>query len=134
MKSSKKLIIGLLVVLVVVVGVVAVVAGGSKSTKTTITSTPASTSAPSNAVATNTVSISNYMFSPMAITVKAGTTVTWTNKDSVHHTVTGKTASDGIASPQLAQNQSYSVTFEHAGTYSYYCQDHPYMTATVTVT
>lgn len=130
MKRSAKLYIGLVVVIVIVVAIVAIAAGGNK-TNTTATNASSSSSKP---VTTNTVAIQNYMFSPMAITVKVGTTVTWTNKDDVHHTVTGKTASDGINSSQLAQNQSFSYKFTKAGTYNYYCQDHPYMLATVTVT
>jgi amicyanin len=133
MKRSNKSLIGLIVILVAVIAIVAIAVGSHKSTMMMSTS-GSSTSAPSGAVATNTVAIQNYMFSPMAITVKTGTKVTWTNKDSVHHTVTGTVAADDINSSQLAQNQSYSVTFTKAGTYSYYCQDHPYMTATVTVT
>jgi plastocyanin len=88
---------------------------------------------PAKAVNQNTVSISNYEFTPASITVKAGTKVTWTNQDSVEHTVTGD-GSDGPQSGSLAKGDSYSFTFDKAGTYAYHCQMHPYMKGTVTVT
>ena len=61
----------------------------------------------------------------------AGTTVTWTNSDSTQHTVT---ADDGsFDSGVLAQGQTFSHTFDTAGTIAYHCTIHPNMQATVTV-
>lgn len=87
----------------------------------------------SKAVATSNVDIANYAFSPAVITVKAGTTVTWTNKDTVRHNVVADNGGkpDG---PLLLQSQTYSYTFSKAGTYSYHCSPHPYMHGTVVVT
>lgn len=83
-------------------------------------------------VATNKVVISNFAFGPQTITVKVGTTVTWTNKDADDHTVT---AMDGsFNSAPLATGASYSHTFTKAGTFGYLCTIHPFMTATVVVT
>jgi len=77
------------------------------------------------------VAINNFMFGPAALTVKAGSTVTWTNQDEEPHTVVGA----GLRSPVLGnQGASYSHTFTDAGTYSYNCSIHPYMHGTVTVT
>ncbi|MBS2532031.1 cupredoxin domain-containing protein [Catenulispora sp. NF23] len=90
--------------------------------------------APAAPVAGNTVSIMNFAFSPAALTVAAGTTVTWTNKDSDAHTVTSQGAGGPLGSAALATGQSYSYTFTKPGTYSYLCTIHPFMTATVTVT
>src|SRR5690348_5603039 len=60
------------------------------------------------------VTIQDMSFSPNTLTVKAGTTVTWTNKDSVAHTVTGDNG--GPASDLLASDTTYSYTFTTAGT------------------
>ena len=83
----------------------------------------------------NTVTISNYAFSPQKITVKVGTTVTWTNQDAIEHTVTADTESpDAPKSGLIAKGQTYSFTFNKAGTYGYHCEPHPYMKGTVIVT
>lgn len=90
--------------------------------------TEAPTTAPSGG---NSVSIVNFAFSPASLTVKVGTKVTWTNNDSVGHTVTA----DGGAfdSQTVGPNNSFSFTFTKAGTYTYHCAIHPYMTATIIV-
>ncbi|HVS58377.1 MAG TPA: cupredoxin family copper-binding protein [Candidatus Saccharimonadales bacterium] len=85
-------------------------------------------------VATDKVSIQNFAFSPASITVKKGTTVTWTNSDSVTHTVTEKDAQTGPNSGDLAPGESYSFTFNKVGTYHYHCTIHTEMLGTVTVT
>jgi amicyanin len=87
----------------------------------------------SDASATNSVTIQDFAFSPKNITVKVGTSVTWTNQDSVKHNV----ASDdegGPDGPLLAKGETYSYTFKKVGTFDYHCAPHPYMKATVTVT
>jgi len=96
-------------------------------------SMPASSSAvadpPANA---NAVAIQNFAFSPATTTVKAGTTVTWTNRDQDAHTVT---ASKGpFRSKTLNPGDTFSFTFTTAGTFEYLCTIHPFMTATVVVT
>lgn len=78
--------------------------------------------------------ILNYQYTPKTITVKVGTTVTWTNKDTVAHTVTVTGSGGGPDSTLFGQNQTYSYTFDKAGTYPYYCKPHPYMKGTVVVT
>jgi amicyanin len=84
---------------------------------------------------TNQVTISNYAFSPATITVKAGTKVTWTNQDSVQHTVTmDDSDAAGPKSELLSKGDSYSYTFTKAGTYEYHCTPHTYMKAKVVVT
>jgi plastocyanin len=60
-----------------------------------------------------------------------GTTVTWTNKDQVEHTVT---SDNGIFdSGFLSQNEPWSYTFNEPGTFTYHCEPHPFMTAQVIV-
>ncbi len=92
--------------------------------------TAAASPAP-NAVATKSVEISNFAFSPAVITVKVGATVTWTNKDEDAHTV----AIVGTAvSKPLQTGDSYAHTFGQPGTYTYRCTIHPNMRGMVVVT
>jgi plastocyanin len=83
---------------------------------------------------TNKVEIENFSFKPATITVKKGTTVTWTNEDSVEHTVTPDTEGDFEGSDLLAKGETYSFTFDKVGTFSYHCKPHPQMQAKVIVT
>jgi plastocyanin len=79
------------------------------------------------------VTIRDFAFDPPDLSIAVGTTVTWTNEDNTTHTVTG-TATGPITSPDLDQGDTYSVTFDQAGTYHYICSIHTNMTGTVTVT
>ena len=79
----------------------------------------------------NEVFIQGNAFSPGTITVTANTTVTWTNKDGVAHTVTSNT---GIFdSGTINANGTYSHLFSTAGSYPYFCSVHPSMKGTVVV-
>ncbi len=128
--KNKKIYGGLALLLIVVAVITGVIAMSNRNSDT-----PNTKDMTTNAVATNAVVIQNYMFSPMAIKVKVGTTVTWTNKDSVDHTVTAdKNSTDAPSSMDIAQGKSYSFTFKKAGTYTYHCFPHPYMHGTVEVT
>ena len=80
---------------------------------------------------TNEIWIQGMNFSPSSITVTAGTTVTWTNKDAVSHTVTSNTGL--FDSGTIVSNGTFSRTFPATGTFQYYCTLHPTMTATVVV-
>lgn len=78
------------------------------------------------------VTIQNFAFAPQAVTVPAGTTITWTNEDSAPHTAT---ALDGaFDTGTLKQGHSSTITFAKAGTFSYICSIHPFMKGTVVVT
>jgi plastocyanin len=77
------------------------------------------------------VSIKNFQFVPAALTIPAGTTVTWTNRDDDAHTV--KSADRLFSSTGLDPGQAFSYTFTTPGTYKYYCAIHTHMTATVIV-
>ena len=94
--------------------------------------TPASNPAPNTTPPHESVSIVNFAFSPTTITIKAGTTVTWTNNDSTPHTVTSDIGS--FTSQTLQTQGSFSHTFNVVGTYSYHCRIHPSMHGTVVVT
>lgn len=77
------------------------------------------------------VEIKNFAFSPKTLAVKKGTTIVWTNNDSVGHTAT---ADDGsFDTGLLAKGESGSVTFDKVGTFSYHCTPHPYMKAEIVV-
>lgn len=79
----------------------------------------------------NEVFIQGMAFSPSSITVKAGTTITWTNQDAVTHTVTSNTGL--FDSGSIGSGGTFSYMFDTAGTYSYHCAIHPSMTAKVIV-
>lgn len=89
-------------------------------------------SAPAAPVATNAVAIQNFAFSPATVTIKAGTTLTWTNRDQDAHTVSAM--SGAFHSPTLNTGQSYSYTFTTPGRFDYLCTIHPFMLGTVVVT
>jgi plastocyanin len=101
----------------------------------------AATTAPAPAgSATNvtSIAISSSAFSPTAVTIKKGATITWTNKDTANHAIaetdSGSGASSGPHSPQLKPNESYTYTFTTPGTYHYQCAIKPALTGTITVT
>jgi plastocyanin len=79
----------------------------------------------------NEVYIQNMAFSPSSITVNVGTTVKWTNKDNMLHSVTSNTSV--FDSGDMNLNSTYSYTFTTVGIYSYHCKFHPEMTGIVTV-
>lgn len=77
-------------------------------------------------ISANNIDISGFAFVPDTLAVSAGTTVTWTNADSVSHTISSR---DGaFESGFLAKGDSFSYTFEQTGTFDYYCGIHPFMT------
>ena len=77
------------------------------------------------------VKIDNFTFSPQRLTVKAGATVTWTNRDDIPHTVTS--SSKVFRSNALDTDDKYVFTFATPGVYEYFCSLHPHMTGTVVV-
>jgi plastocyanin len=77
----------------------------------------------------NEVFIQGMAFNPQTITVTAGTTITWTNKDQVAHTVTSTTGL--FDSGSINTNGTFTHTFTATGTFSYYCKIHTYMTGSV---
>jgi len=128
---KKRGIIGIIVAIVVISAIVVVMMSYNNGTGKNSSTSSSSTSA----VTTNTVDIQSYAFSPFAITVKVGTKVTWTNKDSVTHTITSDSGSaDVFDSGNVDQSGTYSHTFSGAGTFTYHCAVHPSMTGKVVVT
>jgi amicyanin len=87
-----------------------------------------------SAIETNVVKISNFEFTPTKIKIKKGTTVTWTNDDSIRHDVKPDSETEEFKpSELLGKGEKYSVTFNAPGTYRYHCSPHPYMKGTVEV-
>jgi plastocyanin len=77
------------------------------------------------------VKIDNFSFSPQTLTIKAGTTVIWTNRDDIPHTVV---SDDKVfKSKVLDTDEKFSFTFDKAGNFPYFCSVHPKMTAKVIV-
>ena len=77
------------------------------------------------------VKIDNFSFAPAAITVKAGTQITWTNADDIPHTVVSDDRS--FKSKVLDTDEKFTLTASQPGTYSYFCSIHPKMTGKVVV-
>ena len=77
------------------------------------------------------VDIDQFAVAPQHITVKAGTTVTWTNEDDVPHTIAS--SSKLFKSKALDTGDKFSFTFTTPGTYEYFCSLHPHMTGAVVV-
>ncbi|WP_239001895.1 MULTISPECIES: cupredoxin family copper-binding protein [unclassified Mycobacteroides] len=77
------------------------------------------------------VHIENFAFNPATLTVPAGTTVTWTNKDEEPHNVVAEDGS--FRSPGMDAQGTFSYQFATPGTYQYVCGIHPFMKATVVV-
>ncbi|MDQ2953096.1 MAG: plastocyanin/azurin family copper-binding protein [Chloroflexota bacterium] len=94
---------------------------------------------------TVTIDIHTFQFSPAMVEVPVGTTVVWRNGDDILHTATsGTSRSSGLgtfdASPDGrfdgrmdGAGTEFRFRFEQAGTYTYYCDRHRHMTATVVV-
>jgi plastocyanin len=88
---------------------------------------------PAAQAADATVNIDNFTFSPAQVTVAPGTTVTWTNRDDIPHTVTDAAEKRDFKSAPLDTGERYAHVFSTAGTYHYFCSLHPHMQGTVVV-
>jgi plastocyanin len=78
------------------------------------------------------VKIDNFSFDPQTLTVAPGTTVKWTNRDDIPHTVVSDDKTT-FKSKALDTDESFSYTFSKRGTYPYFCSIHPKMVAKVVV-
>jgi plastocyanin len=76
------------------------------------------------------VTIDNFTFSPAALMVKVGTTVTWKNRDDIPHTVV---SAGKFRSKTMDTDDGFSFTFTAAGDYKYFCSLHPHMTGMIKV-
>jgi len=78
------------------------------------------------------IKIDNFAFTPTELTVKAGTTVEWVNRDDIPHVVVSDDKKT-FKSKALDTDDKFSYTFTTPGTYSYFCSVHPKMTGRVVV-
>ena len=114
------------------VAAVAIIAASCNGTGPSAYGASASTAATTTAAtATNAGTIKGFSFQPEVLKVKVGAKVTWTNDDTVAHTVTADTNS--FASGNLQPGGSFSFTFTRPGTYAYHCSIHPSMHGSIVV-
>jgi plastocyanin len=78
------------------------------------------------------VKIDNFAFTPQELTVAAGTTLEWVNRDDIPHVVVSDDKKT-FKSKALDTDEKFSYTFTKPGTYTYFCSVHPKMTGTVNV-
>jgi len=80
---------------------------------------------------------SSAFYMPLNLEISAGTTVTWTNDDSVPHTVQSQDEFGNVIalfnSAPLNTGDKFEFTFEEAGVYNYFCSFHPWRVGVVTV-
>lgn len=108
----------------------ALLAGCGSDDSATTTATPA---AAAPAQTTSSVAIEDFLYSPTPATVKAGTKITVPNADSAPHTLTDSASERAFDSGTIKGGASGSVTFTTTGTFSYFCEFHPYMKGSITV-
>ena len=87
--------------------------------------------APTPADAPPQVMIDNFVFSPVSLTVKVGTQVTWINHDDIPHTV--DSTQGKFKSTALDTDDKFEFRFTDAGEYPFYCRLHPKMTGKIVV-
>lgn len=81
---------------------------------------------------TGAVSMEGSAFTPANITVRVGTTITWTNNDNTLHDVVAD-SDGGPNSSNMQEGDTFSFKFENVGEFPYHCSYHPGMTGKVTV-
>lgn len=128
---NSKVIIGIVVALVVVGAGFYFLRGKSSQMSMPQPTTQTQTTPSEAAAGQNAVTIQNFAFSPATLTVKAGSSVVWTNNDSAGHSATadGGSFDTGV----LSTGQSKSITFSKLGTFKYHCSVHPNMHGTIIV-
>ena len=103
----------------------------SSSSAASSSKAPAATGASSPAAKRAAVSISGFAFHPATVTVAPGAQVTFTNHDQTAHTATS--TQPAFDTGTVAPGASHTVVLRHPGTYTYYCQFHAFMRATIVV-
>jgi plastocyanin len=104
--------------------------GYSSSPTTPSTGTSSGTGAPITVVR-GAETLTTTAFSPNPLTIAVGTTVSWTNGDTIQHTATSDTRT--FDSGTINPNTTYSFTFQNKGTFTYHCSIHPNMVGSVVV-
>jgi plastocyanin len=80
---------------------------------------------------THTVTMDSTSFQPLRLTVGAGDSVVWINKDPFPHTATS--APGGFDSGSIAPDKSWTFKTGKKGEFDYVCTLHPTMKARLTV-
>jgi plastocyanin len=79
----------------------------------------------------NRIVVKDFMFTPNSLTIKAGSSVTWSNQDDEPHTVVSDAGL--FRSGAMDTNESFSYKFDSPGTYHFTCSIHPRMVGTIVV-
>jgi plastocyanin len=143
--ARRRLVLGAAALLITAGGLAGCSASAESAPPSLATSAPSiASSAPTGPV----INLSSLMFNPSTTTVKVGESVTWRNDEPITHTVTSgrfmgidKTTGlrssqqpDGMFNAKLdGKGKTFSFTFTKPGTYTYYCDIHQGMNATITV-
>ncbi len=141
-KAISKTIMIITVMILVVAGALAglfLVSGSGSSAGSNIScSSSAYTSGVQISIvngASNSANPPGYSPDKIILVVGSNNTVTWTNNDGVHHTVTSSSSPVGASfnSGNMDPGAVYSCTFSAPGTYQYYCEYHSWMAGTIVV-
>lgn len=105
-----------------------------------VTASPAPAAAPAEGAAPEAaaahVDIKLFVYRPTPLSVPVGSTVTWSNRDAIEHSVTHGTKDqpgDAFDSGLFSEGQTYTRTFDEAGAFPYFCTRHPHMQGEVQV-
>ena len=120
------------IILIIAAVVILLILGYVWMNKTPTTPTNNNPQKQNTAEVTKNIEITNNAFFPDTLTIKVGETIVWTNKDSAKHTVTSDTGAE-LSSQMLSTGNTFSHTFNTAGTFAYHCEVHPSMKATIIV-
>lgn len=147
MNKKELSVVILVLVFTIVAGGLTVATSGNKTPDKHESSTPKDAVDLTNQTEVK-LTITAYAYSKRDIKVKKGTTVTWTNQDSMEHNAmlehedsghahdappVSEVRPDVFAGPLLKKGESYSFTFDEIGTYPYHCAPHPSMRGSITV-
>lgn len=123
---NQKTLVAIIAVVIIIIGSIYYFSRNNYSGQNTLSPTSTLTPAPQDS---SQISIKNFAFDPDQLNINKGETVTWINKDSTTHRISG----NGFQSVDLTEGQSYSFAFNNAGTYDYICGIHPSMKGRVIV-
>jgi plastocyanin len=130
---KKWIAIGVVVALIVI-GAVALTRKSNTPQPAASSSQSSSSASDSTNPTSGNITIKDMMFTPSQITVAKGGTVTWTNDDTIAHTVVDDLS--GVGGPNsgnIASGATYSFTFTKVGSFQYHCNLHPSMRGTIVV-
>ena len=130
----KSMLLVIIIVLILVGGALALNHKSANTPPASQSQSQTNTTSSNQASATGSIDIRNMMFTPSQITVQKGGTVTWTNNDSMTHTVVDDLSNvGGPSSGDIAPGATYSFTFNKTGSFQYHCSIHPSMRGTIVV-